>query len=328
VGRGGRSLVGGVGWLGRVRLVSGCSEAPQVPRRGTSRGWFAGLRPEGPVRGQSVGGELPQVDRGGPRVQRRIVFRNSAVADLAEPRGDPGDGPFDHRPVRPVGGPQRPVVSPPTAVCPLKLVMLVHRDAAASGGRGAQIREKATGAGSPELRDPGLDGETDVSSVAKSAAPAAASPVPGPVAFVNDTAVMIPVSGSATTCALKPSWRRSRVVCACRVSGSTVEMTRSWATCRAICHHRLPGAFGSSIHSTSCPAINANNANVAPLQAAHPQRSHPPHWTRPWCPPHPTGPALRWCRCWSKWPAPPTRPRTRVSTNWRRAARSSQAMSG
>ncbi len=227
MGRGGRSLVGGVGWLCRVRLVSGCSEAPQVPRRRTSRGWFAGLRPEGPVRGQTVGGELPQVDRGGSKVQRRVNFRNSAVADLAEPRGDPGDGPFDHRPVRPVGGPQRPVVSPPTAVCPLKLVMLVHRDAAASGGRGAQIRKRATGAGSPELRDPGLDGETDVSSVAKSAAPAAASPVPGPVALVNDTAVMIPVSGSATTCALKPSWRRSRILCACRVPGSTVEMTRS-----------------------------------------------------------------------------------------------------
>jgi len=78
-----------------------------------------------------VGGELPQVDRGGPKLQCRIVFRNSEVADFAELCRDPGDGPFDHRPVRPVVGPQLLVVSPPGPVRPLKLVVHIDRDAAA-----------------------------------------------------------------------------------------------------------------------------------------------------------------------------------------------------
>jgi hypothetical protein len=38
------------------------------------------------------------------------------------------------------------------------------------------------------------------------------------------------VGGSMAICALNPSWRRATVLCACRASGSTVEITRSGAT--------------------------------------------------------------------------------------------------
>ena len=86
-----------------------------------------------------------------------------------------------------------------------------------------------------------------------------ASLLSGPLALLSRAAVVSPVSGSTTTWALNPSWRRSVVLWACRVSGSTVEITRSGATLRAIRH--LPSVPSDpSAGSTSCPATSASNA--------------------------------------------------------------------
>ena len=89
-----------------------------------------------------------------------------------------------------------------------------------------------------------------------------------PAALVSAQSVMMPVSGSTATWALKPSWRRCTVLCACRASGSTTEITRSAATWRAIRHDPSGASTPSAGHSTSWPATNASNATACAALAS------------------------------------------------------------
>ena len=60
---------------------------------------------QGPVSlgaGQSEHQQPPQVEPGHPQVQPVIIFPGAAVSDFAVAADQPGDGPFDHRPVLPV----------------------------------------------------------------------------------------------------------------------------------------------------------------------------------------------------------------------------------
>ena len=79
-----------------------------------------------------------------------------------------------------------------------------------------------------------------------------------PAAPVSFSSVMIPVSGSAATCARYPSRRASGDLRVCRASGSTVEITRSSATLRAIRHRPAAPALQDpgpleTLHDRHCP---------------------------------------------------------------------------
>ncbi len=113
--------------------------------------------------------------------------------------------------------------------------------------------------------------------------------------------VISPVSGSTTRWAVNPSVRRCTVLCACRASGSTVEMTRSAVTRRAICHRPSVPSL-SSAGSTSWPATSASKASASAARGSS--------------------------SCSGRWPSSRCASPTSASTSPARASASSQAIAG
>jgi hypothetical protein len=97
--------------------------------------------------------------------------------------------------------------------------------------------------------------------------------------------VMISESGSAATWPLYPSNPRAEVLCPCRASGSTTEITRPGATRRAIVN--APPGSGSS--SRRAPPPRSHHHGAAPSAAPRPAHRHTPAALAG----SPTGPAQR-----------------------------------
>jgi hypothetical protein len=104
---------------------------------------------------------------------------------------------------------------------------------------------------------------------------------PAPLALVSAQAVMMPVSGSSTTWAVNPSWRRDVDLCACRDSGTTVLIIRSGATRCAIRQLGGPSGLVGS-HQLNVPAGDQRqqpqaSAQAPPAAPAHlrPRRRRP-----------------------------------------------------
>jgi hypothetical protein len=98
-------------------------------------------------------------------------------------------------------------------------------------------------------------------SAVTSSLPRAASLFAGPAAFMRTAAVTRSVSGSMMAWLLNPSSFVCRLLCACRASGSTVEIPRSGATRRAISHRPsvpsepsavVAGTVGDPAHRGPC----------------------------------------------------------------------------